>query len=152
MDTDQNAPIAAKEFPQAAPTPAKTKKMTAKGVGVANVTPLYDRMIEKNDANKDGQLTYEEMTAVRPGYPRDAFDQLDSNKDGVISSADAATVGKTPAAKPDTAQTPATPVEPAAEKKVEKPAEKAPAQPAAPKAEKKPEAKTEGKPAPAPAS
>lgn len=41
------------------------------------------------DANKDGSLTFEELTTAKQGFPREAFDRADRNKDGVISSADA---------------------------------------------------------------
>lgn len=43
----------------------------------------------ESDANKDANLTFEELTAAKSGFPREAFDQADRNKDGVISDADA---------------------------------------------------------------
>lgn len=43
----------------------------------------------ESDANNDGNLAFEELTAAKPGFPREAFDQADRNKDGVISNADA---------------------------------------------------------------
>ena len=42
----------------------------------------------ETDANKDGNVAFEELTAAKPGFPREAFDQADRNKDGVISNAD----------------------------------------------------------------
>lgn len=42
----------------------------------------------KSDGNGDGSLTFEELTADKPGFPREAFDQADRNKDGVISVTD----------------------------------------------------------------
>ena len=44
----------------------------------------------ESDANKDGKLTYEELTAAKPGFPREAFDKADRNKDGVLSAEDQA--------------------------------------------------------------
>lgn len=42
----------------------------------------------KADANGDKVVTYEEVTAAKPEFPRERFDRLDRNKDGVISEAD----------------------------------------------------------------
>ncbi len=41
------------------------------------------------DANSDGKVTFEELTTAKPGFPREAFDRADQNKDGVISADDA---------------------------------------------------------------
>ena len=43
----------------------------------------------ETDANKDGSVTFEELSAAKSGFPREAFDQADRNKDGAISGADA---------------------------------------------------------------
>ena len=43
----------------------------------------------ETDANKDGSVTFEELATAKSGFPREAFDQADRNKDGVISDADA---------------------------------------------------------------
>lgn len=40
------------------------------------------------DANGDKRVTYEEVTAVKPGFPRARFDQFDVNGDGVLSRDD----------------------------------------------------------------
>lgn len=45
--------------------------------------------IRQADANGDGKTTYDEVTAAKPGVPREAFDRLDTNKDGVLSREDA---------------------------------------------------------------
>ncbi len=42
------------------------------------------------DADGDSKVTYGEVTAKRPGFPRAAFDRLDANGDGVLSREDAA--------------------------------------------------------------
>lgn len=44
--------------------------------------------LKEADANKDGVITYEEVLAVRPDFPRAVFDRLDRNGDGVLTSAD----------------------------------------------------------------
>lgn len=41
------------------------------------------------DVNGDGQVTFEELTSVKPGYPREAFDRIDANKDGTVSADEA---------------------------------------------------------------
>lgn len=43
----------------------------------------------ESDANSDGQVTFEELTTAKSGFPREAFDQADRNKDGVITTSDA---------------------------------------------------------------
>ena len=45
--------------------------------------------ILQSDSNGDGDISYEELVAAKPGYPRSAFDRNDRNGDGVVSSADA---------------------------------------------------------------
>ncbi|NUM56962.1 MAG: EF-hand domain-containing protein [Candidatus Hydrogenedentes bacterium] len=43
----------------------------------------------ESDSNKDGKLTFGELTTAKAGFPREAFDQADRNKDGVITADDA---------------------------------------------------------------
>ena len=40
------------------------------------------------DSNSDGKVTLDEAQAAKPGYPKEAFDKFDTNKDGVISAED----------------------------------------------------------------
>ena len=40
------------------------------------------------DANHDGKVTYEEVVAAKPGFPKETFSRYDTNGDGVLSSAD----------------------------------------------------------------
>jgi len=40
------------------------------------------------DSNGDKKVTYEEATAMKPGFPRAAFDRFDANGDGVLSQED----------------------------------------------------------------
>lgn len=42
-------------------------------------------MFQKADANKDGTVTFEEMSAAFPNMQREKFDQLDRDKDGTVS-------------------------------------------------------------------
>jgi Ca2+-binding EF-hand superfamily protein len=42
-----------------------------------------------SDSNGDGNVTFEEVTATKPGYPREAFNRFDQNKDGQLTKADA---------------------------------------------------------------
>jgi Ca2+-binding EF-hand superfamily protein len=42
------------------------------------------------DGNGDGKVSFEELIAVKPGYPREAFDRIDQNKDGSVSEEEAA--------------------------------------------------------------
>ncbi|MCC6696342.1 MAG: EF-hand domain-containing protein [Candidatus Hydrogenedentes bacterium] len=46
------------------------------------------KKLKEADANHDGQVTFEEVSAAKPGYPKEAFDAYDSNKDGVLTEAD----------------------------------------------------------------
>ncbi|MCC6491054.1 MAG: EF-hand domain-containing protein [Candidatus Hydrogenedentes bacterium] len=46
------------------------------------------KKLKEADANHDGQVTFEEVSAAKPGYPKEAFDAYDSNKDGVLTDAD----------------------------------------------------------------
>lgn len=43
----------------------------------------------ESDSDGDGKVTFEELNAAKPGYPRETFDRLDRNKDGVLSAEDA---------------------------------------------------------------
>ncbi|MFA6241877.1 MAG: hypothetical protein WC655_13165 [Candidatus Hydrogenedentales bacterium] len=46
------------------------------------------KKLQSADANGDGKVTFEEALAAKPGYPKEAFDKFDTNKDGVISAED----------------------------------------------------------------
>ncbi len=50
-----------------------------------------DRVMRFMQADKDGdgKVTFEEATAERPGFPRENFDRMDSNHDGVVTKEDA---------------------------------------------------------------
>lgn len=50
-------------------------------------TPPRD-ILKQADANGDGKVTFEEFSAAQPSADRKTFDQLDKNKDGVISQED----------------------------------------------------------------
>jgi len=44
--------------------------------------------ILKSDSNSDGSVSFEELTAAKPGFPRNTFNRSDRNNDGVVSSSD----------------------------------------------------------------
>jgi Ca2+-binding EF-hand superfamily protein len=48
---------------------------------------MMDRLLEA-DANGDGRVTFEELSASRPGFAKSDFDRFDRNADGVISRED----------------------------------------------------------------
>jgi len=48
------------------------------------------RKLKQADADGDGKVTYEEICAVKPDFPRKAFDRLDVDGDGVLSREDIA--------------------------------------------------------------
>lgn len=54
-------------------------------MGMLRRSPMQG-MLEKADADKDGKLTLEEITAAKPGFPKEAFEKMDANKDGMIES------------------------------------------------------------------
>ena len=58
---------------------------TGPGVGFAQ---MRDRLIQENDADKDGKLTQEELQKSKPGFPEATFKRLDGNGDGVVSAED----------------------------------------------------------------
>src|SRR5262249_49079490 len=41
------------------------------------------------DANHDGKVSFEEVSAAKPGYSKADFDRMDRNKDGFITAEDA---------------------------------------------------------------
>ncbi|HEO70346.1 MAG TPA: hypothetical protein ENN80_03720 [Candidatus Hydrogenedentes bacterium] len=47
-----------------------------------------EALFEKADTNDDKQVTFEEIVAVKPDFPRERFKMLDRNNDGVLSKAD----------------------------------------------------------------
>ena len=46
------------------------------------------RLLREADTNGDDQVTYEEMVAARPGFPRKAFDRLDTDHNGLLTATD----------------------------------------------------------------
>lgn len=103
------------------------KKATASEAG-PDWSAVRKELIAKHDADKDGKLTFDELSTGKPGFPRKSFDRMDSDADGVLSAAD---VDKPAAEKMD-----------APEKKAEPTTEAATAPAAAPVA--KPAKKKQG--------
>ncbi|MBI4559727.1 MAG: hypothetical protein HY706_19225 [Candidatus Hydrogenedentes bacterium] len=44
--------------------------------------------LREADANSDGKVSYDEVVAKKPGFPKEAFDRYDSNHDGLLSAED----------------------------------------------------------------
>lgn len=63
----------------------KKKDSPAGKEGAAYVS----RLIEKNDADKDGRLTLAELQTAKPGFPEKTFAALDRDKDGALTTSDA---------------------------------------------------------------
>lgn len=51
--------------------------------------PPLLRVLRLADANQDGQVTFEELSALLPNLTQDVFDRLDANDDGVLTIEDA---------------------------------------------------------------
>ncbi|GMU93286.1 MAG: hypothetical protein AMXMBFR4_23440 [Candidatus Hydrogenedentota bacterium] len=62
---------------------AQSEKNARQGASQAALKAL------ESDSDGDGKVTFEELNAAKPGYPRETFDRLDRNKDGVLSAEDA---------------------------------------------------------------
>lgn len=106
-DTDGDGRVSFEEFMAAFPN--ATRKMFDRldtnkdgflcpqdfrgGVARERARPMQNRqrmlkLLREADVNGDGKVTYEEIIAVRPDFPRETFDRLDRNGDGVLSRAD----------------------------------------------------------------
>lgn len=46
-------------------------------------------MLQKADANKDGKLSFEEVSSVLPNLTQERFDRMDRDKDGALSAGEA---------------------------------------------------------------
>lgn len=49
--------------------------------------PMHELLVQA-DKNSDRQITFEELTAVKPDFPKERFEAMDHNGDGVLSPAD----------------------------------------------------------------
>lgn len=100
-DSDHDGKITFEELSAVAPKMTKDKfdKLDKNGDGAitsdeaprsnwAGAAPDPAALARKADSNHDGKVTYEELQAVAPNMPRERFDQMDTNKDGVLSPED----------------------------------------------------------------
>jgi Ca2+-binding EF-hand superfamily protein len=60
---------------------------------------MLDKLMQ-SDSNADGQVSYDEIAAAKPGFARADFDRLDRNSDGFVSRADAPQQTRTPEDRP----------------------------------------------------
>ena len=103
-DADHNRQVSYEELSAVAPgvTRARFDRWDRNGDGVlsradraedsdgsrADARRKLVQQVRKADADGDGAVSFDELTAAKPGFPRAAFDRLDRNGDGVLSSAD----------------------------------------------------------------
>jgi hypothetical protein len=105
-DTNQDGAVTFEELTAACPNATREKfdRWDGNGDGVLNQSdrPAPDagkggkrhggkpgaQGLRRADANEDGKVTYEEMIALKPDFPRETYDRLDTNKDGVLSQED----------------------------------------------------------------
>lgn len=73
MDRDGDGAITREEGPR-----------EGQGQGMHQMRELFGRA----DTNHDGVVSYEDIVAVAPNFPRERFDRMDRNGDGVMSAAD----------------------------------------------------------------
>jgi Ca2+-binding EF-hand superfamily protein len=64
------------------------RKQKERSTQQANVRGNAIEKILESDKNNDGEVSFEELVAAKPGFPREAFDRNDRNKDGVVTQAD----------------------------------------------------------------
>jgi len=83
MDTDQDSLVSMIEFDA---TLAKLEQRMKSGdAGMSGMPPPPDKVFDTADANSDGYVTREELTAVLGQKGADVFSQVDTDGDGKIS-------------------------------------------------------------------
>ncbi|MCC6144617.1 MAG: EF-hand domain-containing protein [Candidatus Hydrogenedentes bacterium] len=112
LDRNGDGKLTPADRPEQGAKPGAAAAGQAEGKGIRH-------LIEDADSDKDGSVTYEELTAKKAGFPKEQFDRLDRNDDGKLSKADMRQQqpGKKQADKPkkhkkqktEKAETPATP-------------------------------------------
>ena len=82
---DQNGDgVISKADRQGMPRPGRRDPRRGQGTD----TPRPRKKPQEIDANGDGRVTYDELHAACPKCPREIFDRLDRNADGVLSADD----------------------------------------------------------------
>lgn len=92
MDTDGDGYLTANDRPMGVRAPGDG---AGPGGGMGPGGPmglggpgLLLQKLREADANADKKVTREELKAVVPDFPKDAFDRMDANDDGVLSADD----------------------------------------------------------------
>ena len=82
LDRNKDGRLDASDAPPAPPAAKRGQQPAARqGARPPQRTP---GLLAGADADQDGKVSYEELSAAKPGFPREAFDRLDANKDGAL--------------------------------------------------------------------
>ena len=86
MDTDQNSLVSMIEFDSSLAKLEQQMKNGGSGMsGMSGMPPPPDKVFDTADANGDGSVTQDELTAVLGQRGADVFSQVDTDGDGKIS-------------------------------------------------------------------
>jgi Ca2+-binding EF-hand superfamily protein len=83
MDTDQDSLVSMIEFD--AILAKLEQRMNSGDAGMSGMPPPADKVFDTADANGDGSVTQDELTAVLGQKGADVFSQVDTDGDGKIS-------------------------------------------------------------------
>ncbi len=88
VDADGDGLLNADEVKALRAKAARQSKASGRNADLAKVRQDAITKILKSDADGNGEVTFEELAAAKPGFPRSTFDRNDRNNDGVVSKAD----------------------------------------------------------------
>jgi Ca2+-binding EF-hand superfamily protein len=89
MDTDQDSLVSMIEFDSSLAKLEQQMKNGGSGMsGMSGMPPPPDKVFDTADANGDGSVTRDELTAVLGQKGADVFSQVDTDGDGKISRAE----------------------------------------------------------------